>query len=274
MEKVESPYHSPAIGFKREDGKVFAGHRTCPSTGSSLPTWYSAERYAYRLESSLRRKANYFIKNYAKLLAACDTSDDVAALESAKRRAIAAVPVRRVRTAEEVAQAAKARANSTAAIARRSTPEYKAKRKAWRNRPENRAKHNAYNVAYLKKRYGTDPAFNAQTRVKAHIKHAVNRFIVAKSSATSEVKASGAAAFLVWLLARNHRGAAKGLDIDHLIPVSKWSPTSYGLNSPENLRWLEATENRHVKRDRMPSEQEVAAHLDLVSKWRNSQPRV
>jgi hypothetical protein len=121
-----------------------------------------------------------------------------------------------------------------------------------------RVKNKAAISEYLKTRYHTDTKYRNMVIARGALRSAIIR------GAKKDKSWSEAVQFIV-----DTKPADTGYEVDHLIPVSRFldTITHYGVNDPENLRWITREENR-VKADRMPSEKEINNHLDFVQNWR------
>ncbi len=213
----------------------------------------------------------------AKRIAYAKTTRALELLE-ARRNRPENIAKRRAATAKQNKTAAAIQARKDYALrpeniakdkARRAAEEYRAKRRLAMAEKRKSPEWKAHNAAYNRERYLSDPAHNLKRRVIRAIRHALYFERQYKSKTLSSTEA---VAFLKWLLSSTHESNLSGLDVDHVIPVSKWvdGVYAYTLNSPENLQLLEARTNRYVKRDCMPTPQEIAAHLMLVAAWRTS----
>lgn len=130
--------------------------------------------------------------------------------------------------------------------AMRKTPEYKARYKSWRLRPEN---------AVL-------------IRIRARFKRSFSasfRGVLSSRSADFD-----AVEFLLWSAERRGIDPRKGYEwhIDHVKPASAFAAGEEGINAPENLRWVPALENL-VKNARLPTPGEVEDARAHAQEWRN-----
>lgn len=108
-----------------------------------------------------------------------------------------------------------------------------------------------------------DPAKWLLHKLRVRLQKAFDRNARSSTSRDKE-----AVKFLMWLKDRKGITDLRGYQIDHLFPVSK-ATNAATCNVPENVRLITERENNR-KRDREPTEKEVAEHLALVAEWRNS----
>jgi hypothetical protein len=155
----------------------------------------------------------------------------------------------------------------------RNTPEFRAKnnsrrRKLYASSAAFRKRSLEANKKAMKKRKAIDPMFCFYLRLRDRMTKAVKRALISGKSLKSQDREG--ANFLVWLSKQQGILDVKKYHIDHLIPVSLWEKSNapYGLNSPENVRWMLANDNI-LKKDTMPSHEVLAQHKQLVNDWRN-----
>lgn len=184
--------------------------------------------------------------------------------QAAKRRALAKL---RYQKDKDVG---KARINNW----RRDNPERSREiTKAYRTRYPDRFRDSMNRWA--KKMRATDVIYSAATRLRRRLKVAVDGKCLSKRDAVSKSRDRVTIAFLQWLAGRQSLGEVywTRYAIDHIIPVVWWKdnrPDELELmNAPENVRWLTPSENSK-KSASMPSQEEIDAHLLLVSEWRSS----
>jgi len=146
-----------------------------------------------------------------------------------------------------------------AQLRRRATPEGKKK-----------------SAEYVMARFRRDPIFASEVRMRNRLRDAFRRANIRNGASSTKLRDS--AKFLLWCAGRMGFDPSKrnGFHIDHLIPLSRWDTqqnVSYEADAPENIRWLSADANLQ-KKDKMPTAEELQAHLLLVAQWRSEQKTV
>lgn len=154
----------------------------------------------------------------------------------------------------------------------RNTDEYRRKeneknKRKWKSDPAYRDRKLRLHKKWFYKKLATDPVFLYKFRLRDRIKKAVDRAILSGRSTRSED--SRGANFLVWLSKDIPKDTLCNYHIDHIIPVSLFDSQDvpYGVNDPENVRWMHKRHNVK-KSNKMPSSQVIAKHIKKVIKWR------
>lgn len=126
-----------------------------------------------------------------------------------------------------------------------------------------------------KERRATDAVYSVASRLRTRLKQAVTLKCMSRLDTLSRSKDKESVGFLQWLANNKSLGDKywTQYDIDHLIPVAWWKANRPDeleqMNAPENVQWLTPSENSK-KSASMPSQEEIDAHLLLVSEWRSS----
>ena len=122
-------------------------------------------------------------------------------------------------------------------------------------------KHRAYQRAYLKRRYQTDPSYREKKRSiqrrlynkSGRILESVNRRYAAKKNATPVwlTEAHIEEMRVIYLAAKMLSGVTGvRMDVDHMVPLN--GENVCGLHVPWNLQIVPASYNRHKKNRLMP----------------------